>query len=70
MNTGGSMKKVPKGKVILQKDGKYLYTLTNLEAVCKLLDISINKGLNMLKNGTEVQGFTIDLALDDIKYEE
>jgi len=64
------MKKIPEGRVILQKDGKYLYTLTNLEAACKLLDISINKGLNMLKNGTEVQGFTIDLALDDIKYEE
>lgn len=64
------MKKIPEGRVILQKDGEYLYTLTNLEAACKYLNISINKGLNMLKNGTEVQGFTIDLALDDIKYEE
>lgn len=50
------MKKIPEGRVILQKDGEYLYTLTNLEAACKYLNISINKGLNMLKNGTEVQG--------------
>lgn len=64
------MKKIPEGRVILQKDGEYLFTLTNLEAACKYLNISITKGLDMLENGTSVQGFTIDLPLEDIKYEE